>query len=107
MNEALLILGMFLVTYSVRLFPFAMAHRIRFAPWLREALSYVPVAALTAIIAPIIIYDDQELIGITADNHQLWAALAAFLFALVKRTLLGTVIVGMGTYFLLRWLAYA
>ena len=102
MNEILLILGMFLVTYSVRLLPFALAERLNFPYWLQNALSFVPVAALTAIIAPIIMYDDQGNFSPGLSNDQLVASVIAFAVAYKTKHLLLTVVAGLAAFFLLR-----
>ena len=51
MNEVLLITAMALVTYIPRLLPFALASRIRLPKSMQQALSYVPIAILSVIIA--------------------------------------------------------
>lgn len=101
MNEFLLILGMFMVTYSVRLLPFALAERLQFPFWLKNALSFVPVAALTAIIAPIILYDDQGQISLSLSNNHLVTSVIAFVIAYRTQHLLLTVIVGLAVFLLL------
>lgn len=102
MHDLLLILGMFLVTYSIRYLPFAYAHRVHFPPWLREALSYVPIAALTAIIAPIIIYRDGDL-DLSWDNNYLVASCIAMAVAWKSRSALMTVFSGLTVFFILKW----
>ena len=102
MNDFLMILGMFMVTYSVRLLPFALADRLSFPLWLQHALSFVPVAALSAIIAPIIMLDQHGSLDLSLQNDQMLAALLAFIVAYRTRHLLLTVVVGLLTFFVLK-----
>ncbi len=51
MNEWLLIAGMAVLTFVPRYLPFALAGRLTIPPLVRSALSYVPIAVLTAIVA--------------------------------------------------------
>lgn len=104
MNDTLLILGMFAATYSVRLLPFAMANRIRFPPWLQHALSFVPVAALSAIIAPIILLDEHNALNINLSNKYLLASIVAFAVSYQTKHLLLTVCSGLFSFFILKWL---
>lgn len=76
MNESLMILGMALVTFSVRYVMFAMAGRIHFPLWLKRALAYVPPVVLSAIIAPLILMPQGQL-DLSLANPYFWAALVA------------------------------
>jgi branched-subunit amino acid transport protein len=46
---------MFAVTFGIRFGLFARAHKVTMPAWLENALKFVPVAVLSAIIAPMII----------------------------------------------------
>jgi branched-subunit amino acid transport protein len=102
MNEASLILGMFLVTFSVRYLLFAVAGRVHFPSWLNTALGFVPPVVLTAIIVPAVLMPSGEL-WLSPANPWLLAALIAALVAMVRRDLLTTILVGMVTFMLLRF----
>lgn len=102
MNEAALILGMFLATFSVRYVLFGMAGKIHFPAWLSTALGFVPPAVLTAIIVPAVLMPKGE-IWLSPTNPWLLAALVAFLVALIRRDLLTTILVGMLAFLLLRF----
>ena len=101
MTELLLITGMMLATFSVRLLPFALADRIRLPPLLRSALSYVPIAVLSAIIAPAVIMP-KGVIWLDWSNPYLMAAISAVLTAALLRSLLVTIMVGMATTLLVK-----
>lgn len=103
MSDFILILGMFMVTYSVRLLPFAMANRIQYPLWLKHALSFVPVAALSAIIAPIILLDQNDTLYLSLSNEYLLASTVAFIVAYRFKHLLLTVCSGLISFFVLKW----
>lgn len=94
----LLILGMFAVTFSIRFILFARAHRIQLPVWLEEALAYVPVAVLTAIIMPMMLMTDEQL-NISWHNPWLLGGLAAFIIGLILRHPLVTIAVGVLVFF--------
>lgn len=102
MNEALLILGMFLVTFSVRYVLFGVAGKVRFPPWLTTGLSFVPPAVLTAIIVPAVLLPRGEL-WLQSDNPWLLAGVFAALVSFWRRDLLTTIVAGMLCFMLLRF----
>ena len=95
-----LVAGMGLVTYLPRFLPlFALARR-RLPQWLTDWLSLIPVALLSALIAPILFTGGTPR-HLELGRPELWVALPTFLFAWKTRSLGGTVLVGM----VLFWLA--
>lgn len=104
MHDVLLISGMFAVTYSIRYLPFAYAHKLNFPLWLQEALSYVPVAALTAIIAPVILFHGEDEIDLGLYNPHLLAAIVAVVVAMRSKSLFFTVFSGLSVFFMLKFL---
>jgi branched-subunit amino acid transport protein len=102
MHDVLLITGMFAVTFSIRYLPFAYAHKISFPLWLQQALSYVPVAALTAIIAPVVLFHGADNIDLSLQNAHLVAALVAFAISLLSRSMLFTVLSGLIVFVLIK-----
>jgi branched-subunit amino acid transport protein len=102
MNEAVLISGMFAVTFSVRYVLFAFAGRVRFPPWLNKGLEFVPPVVLMAIISPSVTMPKGEL-WIAYDNPWLLASLVAAITALVRKDLLTTIVVGMLAFALFRF----
>lgn len=103
MNEWILIVGMMLVTFVPRYLPIALAGRVTLPAWLEEALGFVPIAVLTAIVVQVAAFDDGVL-ALRLDNAQIWAAVAAGAAAIAKRGLLTIIGIGMSVYFLLFWL---
>ena len=103
MSEALLIAGMFVVTFGTRYLLWGTAGRFRFPPWLSDALGFVPPAVLTAIIVPAVLTPDGQQPDISLSNPYLLAALAAAAVALWRRHLMLTIVLGMSVFMLLRW----
>ena len=101
MNEVLLVALMALVTYLPRYLPFALAGKMRLPPLLEQALDFVPIAVLTAIIAQAtLIRGGEPDLGL--DNLHALAALAAFVAALMWRRLFVTIAVGLLCFVVLR-----
>jgi len=103
MNEWLLIALMAVVTYLPRYLPFALAGRIRIPARLEQALDFVPIAVLTAIIAQASLYRGGEL-DLTLGNYHALAALVAFAVALATRHLFATIAAGLIAFALLKLL---
>ena len=102
-QEALLIVGMMAVTFGVRYPILALSGRIRMPPWLVKALSYVPVAVLSAIAVPIMLAPQGEL-QMNLDNEYLVAGAASIIFVAITRHLLWTIVAGMVLFLILRFL---
>lgn len=103
MNEALLIAGMFTVTFGVRYLLWGTAGRFHFPPWLSDALGFVPPAVLTAIIVPAVLIPDGKAINPGLDNPYLIAAVCALVVALWRKNLLITIVFGMTLFMILKW----
>jgi branched-subunit amino acid transport protein len=103
MNEAVMIAGMALVTFSIRYLMFAMAGRIRFPLWLNRALTFVPPVVLTAIITPLILMPKGEL-DLSFANPYFWAALVAAGVGFWRQHLLTTIVVGMVSFAMFKWI---
>ena len=103
MNEVILILGMFVITFSIRFLMFAFAGKLSFPNWLAKSLKFVPPAVLTAIIIPAVIMP-SGIIDISLTNSYLIAALFAFLIALVTKNLLKTIGLGMTFFLVLQYI---
>lgn len=96
----LLFAGMGLVTYIPRWLPLIyLAHR-RLPQWLIDWLSLIPVAILSALLAPILLTQADPR-GLDLTKPELLIAIPTFLIAWKTKSLGGTVIAGM----LLYWLA--
>ncbi|MCK5070228.1 MAG: AzlD domain-containing protein [Desulfocapsa sp.] len=91
--------GMGLVTYIPRWLPlFFLAHR-DLPKWLVDWLSLIPVAILCALLAPIL-FTDQVSRELELGKPEFLVAIPTLLFAVKTKSLGGTVLVGMGLYWL-------
>ena len=70
MDEAILILGMMLVTFSARYPVMAIVGRVELPERMFRALRYVPVAVLTAIIVPELFFRDGDVSRDGAGDYQ-------------------------------------
>ena len=103
MNETLLILGMAIVTFGVRYPILALIGKIPLPDSVVKALRYVPPAILSAIVVPGLLYPPGGKIGLSLSNAHLVAGLIAVLVAWRSRNLLWTILIGMGSLWLWRW----
>ena len=94
-----------LLTLSMRFVMFSDLAPKQLPGWLEEALGFVPVAVLTAIIVPaVIVSPDGGLM--VAGNSRLPAALIAVMAALVTRSVLVTIGSGLGSMWVLDYFVY-
>jgi branched-subunit amino acid transport protein len=80
---------------------FLFGHAVKLPPKVQHALRYAPAAALAAIVAPDLLLTDGA-VHLSWTNPKLVAGFGAAAFFLMTRHLLGTIIVGMALYTLLR-----
>jgi len=93
----LLMLAMGAVTYLPRMIPLVMLSRRALPQWFAEWLELIPVAILSALIAPTLFAHSAPRI-FTLGKIELLAALPTLLCAVKTRSLAGTVVVGMICY---------
>ncbi len=99
MEDYTVILGMAVVTYATRsLGVFLLARQL--PSLLEQVLGYVPVAVFAALLAPPLFLPR----GSFALGAETAAAMPAALVAWRTRQVLPTILVGMGSYWLIRWL---
>ncbi len=100
------IVGMAAVTFGVRMTLFALGARAGFTPRMRRALSYVPVAVLSAITVPMVLLPDGVHWDLGWRNPWLAGSLASAALALRTRNLLAAIGGGMFVYLVWRWLLH-
>lgn len=92
-----MILGMFLVTYIPRMVPMVFTKDMVFPPLLEKWLSYIPYAALGALIFPGVL---------TVDNNYPWigivAAAIAFIIAWFFKQMIMVLLIAVLVVFLLQ-----
>lgn len=94
-----------LFTFATRFVMFSDIAPHRLPVWLQDALGFVPVAVLTAIIVPAVIIAPEGGMAL-AGNARLPAALVAVTVALFTRTVMATIATGLGALWLLDWFVY-
>ncbi len=97
----LTILGMWAVTFAVKVGPIALLARRRLPPAVIETIRPLPIAILAALLVPNVLMSEGAL-AIEPGNYFIWGALVAFLVHLAIRNLLSTVLAGMAAVALLR-----
>jgi branched-subunit amino acid transport protein len=97
-EEAGMIAGMMAVTFGIRYFLFALADRIRLAPWLEHSLKFIPPAVLTAITLPAVLLPKGDW-QVSLANPYLVAALLSLAAGIVTRNLLATIAIGLAAFF--------
>lgn len=99
MNVTWLILGMAVITVFIKAVIFILGDRVVFSPLFRQALGYVPVTVLTAIVVPMVLAPHGKGLELSWRNPQLVAAIVAVIVAGVTRRQLVTIVVGLITFF--------
>lgn len=94
LQEFILILGMFIVTFLARYPLLVLVGRIQLPERVFRALRYVPVAVLTAISVPAALMP-QGTVNFGIGNTYLYASIAAGLIAWYTKNLLYTIGGGM------------
>ncbi|MEF8713251.1 MAG: AzlD domain-containing protein [Accumulibacter sp.] len=101
-DEVWMLAGMVVVTFGIRYGLFAVADRIRLAPWLEVSLKFIPPAVLTAITVPAVLLPNGEW-QVSFANSYLVAALVSLAAGLVTRNLLVTIAMGLAAFFVHRY----
>lgn len=105
MNIPVMVLGMALINLAIRWPVYLFANHFRFPPLIERALAFVPVAVLTAIIVPTVLYpEDDGPIDLSWHNPALIAAVLAAVVGRITKNLFATIGIGMAVFLLLRWL---
>ena len=97
-NDYLLLFGgMGLVTYLPRALPLLYLAHKKMPQWLIDWLSLIPVAILSALLAPSL-FTEAATRSFAFGKLELFVAIPTLLFALKTRSLGGTVLMGMLLY---------
>ncbi|RKD24983.1 branched-chain amino acid ABC transporter [Ammoniphilus oxalaticus] len=98
-----IILGAALVTFIPRALPLVVLSRIQIPEWGMRWLKYVPISVMAALVGQELLLNDGQFTPIS-QNMELWAALPTFIVAILTRSLLGAVLVGILSLMALRFL---
>ena len=99
----LAILGMTVVTAVTRAMFLIGGERTVLPARVQRMLRYAPAAALAAVVLPDVLGTPEGL-SFAPSNHEFYAALAGLGWFLWRRTMLGTIVVGMIVFTVLRLL---
>ena len=99
MNFWLLIIGMGIITYAIRLSLIITSGRVTVPPTVQRALRYVPAAVLTGIIFPDMLVVDG---AISPLNPRFFAGIIAMIVAFYTKNVVWTVAAGMGALWLIQ-----
>ena len=100
-----LIVATGLFNFLARFIMLSRVTRRKLPAWIGEALNFVPIAVLTAIIVPAVLIDPVSQNFSILDNPRLLAALIAVAVALITRQVITTIGAGLATLWVLKWLA--
>jgi branched-subunit amino acid transport protein len=101
MNVWLIIIGMGLITYTIRLSPILLLERVGMPSELQQALKFVPAAVLSAIIFPELLMPGGTL-DISLGNERLLAGVLAAVVAWRTQNVLVTIGAGMVALWILQ-----
>lgn len=97
LEPAVTVVGLALITLLARSFFLIPERELPLPRWLQRGLKYAPLAALTAVIAPEILMTQGALID-TLRDARLPAVPCAAAYYFWRRSILGTIVVGMAVY---------
>lgn len=97
----LLFAAMGVVTLALRASFLLLQDRLTLPPLLREALAYVPPAVLAALVLPALVEPGGVAVGPV--DARLPSGLVAIAVAWRTKSVLATIVTGMGTLWVLTW----
>lgn len=104
MSTWILMIALGLITFATRLSFIALLERVNLPQNFQRALRFVPIAVLSAIIAPELGYINNAL-AISPTNPRILAGLVATLVAYETKSVIWTITAGMALFWLFRlWL---
>ena len=71
--------------------------------WLIDALAFVPIAVLTAILVPAVLIDPATQQIVVTGNARIFAAVVATIIALLTRNVIATISSGLATLWFAQW----
>ena len=99
----LIIIAIGVATFGLRLSFILLVGRVEMPVYFQKALRYVPVAVLSALVMPALLYQEGGL-ALTAGNERLISGLVAMLVVRYTRNVVLTIGIGMSVLWLLQTL---
>ena len=97
----IIIIGCALVTFIPRVLPLMILSQLELPTWLIRWLKNVPVAVMAALLAQELLLSNNQF-SLMDNGLKIVAAIPAFIIAILTKSLLGTVMVGVITMMILR-----
>ncbi len=95
-----ILFGMGVVTYIPRWLPLFLFSRRSLPPWLAEWLNFIPAAILSALILPAILTGGGDSRHLELFKPEFWVTIPTLGIAFKTKSLAGTVLTGMGLFWL-------
>jgi branched-subunit amino acid transport protein len=92
-----IIVAMGLVTYIPRWLPLFFLTKYSLPAWFKEWLALIPGAILSALLLPALVTVGEPR-HLDIMRPELWVAIPTFVFAMTTKSLGGTVVIGMGLF---------
>ena len=89
----IIIIGCAFVTFIPRVLPLMLLSQLELPKWAIRWLKNVPVAVMAALLAQDLLLSENQF-SLSANIFKLLAAIPAFAIAILTKSLLGTVVVG-------------
>lgn len=103
LTVTLLILGLAVVSFSTRASFILYFRDMRLPAYVQRALRFVPAAVFTGLVVPELLFVEGSL-SLEPGNAKLWAGLVGGLVAWRTHSAVGTIVAGMVTLHLVRYL---
>ncbi|WP_028391299.1 AzlD domain-containing protein [Bacillus cihuensis] len=97
------IIGSAIVTFIPRVLPLVVLSKLEIPEWGINWLKHVPVAVMAALLASELLLHDNK-ISLQANSLSIITAIPTLLVAIYTKSLLGTVLVGVSTLMIFRYL---
>ncbi|MBA9027077.1 AzlD domain-containing protein [Peribacillus huizhouensis] len=97
------IIGSAIVTFIPRVLPLVVLSKLEIPEWGINWLKHVPVAVMAALLASELLLHDNK-IALQANSLSIITAIPTLLVAIYTKSLLGTVLVGVSTLMIFRYL---
>ena len=101
-DEVVLVLGMFCVTYFIRYIPLSLSNNFKLPSYFEKGLKYVPTAVLMAISSLAIFTQNDGNLNFNLTNPYIYGALGSFISGFLFQKLLVTILFGMLTFFIFK-----
>ena len=95
-----------LLTFAMRFVMLSGIAPRKLPGYFREALDFIPISVLTAIIVPAVFIGEDNNITLLNNTH-LPAAIVAVVIAVISRSVILTISVGLCTVWLLKFLGFS